>query len=55
MQPTDPLQKHIGWAEVGDQEIGIDVQGLLRRLTRNRNGPAKPQCMLAEDGFQRRV
>ena len=32
MQPANPLQQHIRRAEVGQQQVGIDVQRLLQRL-----------------------
>ena len=32
MQPADPLQQHVDRTQVGEQEIGIDVQTLFQRL-----------------------
>ena len=30
MKPSDPLQQHVYRAEVGNQQIGVDVEGLLQ-------------------------
>lgn len=35
MQPPDPLQEDVDGAKIGNQEIGVDVQRLLKRLCPN--------------------
>ncbi len=32
MQPADPLQKQVSGSQIGDQHIGVHVEGLLRKL-----------------------
>jgi len=32
MQPADALQQHIHWREIGDQQIGVDIETLFERL-----------------------
>ena len=32
MQTANPLQQHIDRAQIGDQQVGVDVQRLFQRL-----------------------
>ena len=58
VEPPDPLQQHVDRADVGEQQVGVDVERLFQRLRADHDRPAPRPVRLAEhalDGFVQAV
>ncbi len=42
MDPAEPLQQQVDRGQVGDQHVGVHVEGLFGQLRGNQDQPLRP-------------